>query len=123
MITRRLFVAAAAGGAAAAGWKLAGLERADFATRSGSIPAFSITPVVGDGKWIWNKPPADETGYLEPRSYDVEIGMELEGIGSNTPFMATTPAPTSVVPPPSATGATRRMRARRHHAHGRRRTR
>jgi len=55
---------------------------------------YSVTPVVGDGKWIWNKPPADETGYLEPRSYDVEIGMELEGVGSTTPFMATTPAPT-----------------------------
>ena len=40
-------------------------------------PAFSVTPVVGDGKWIWRDPP-DETGYLEPREYEVSIGMQFE---------------------------------------------
>jgi hypothetical protein len=56
-------------------------------------PAYSVTPVVGDGRWIWNKPPKDQTGYLEPRPYELEIGIELEGVGSNTPFMTTTPVP------------------------------
>jgi hypothetical protein len=56
-------------------------------------PAYSVTPVVGDGNWIWNEPPHGETGYLEPRPYEAEIGIELEGLGSNTQFMATTPVP------------------------------
>lgn len=95
MIDRRRFIAGAASGVASAamGWQLAGIDRASLATRTGEIPAFSITPVVGDGKWIWTKPPENETGYLEPRPYEVEIGIDFEGVGSNTPFMATTPVP------------------------------
>ncbi len=54
--------------------------------------AASIIPVVGDGKWIWTKPPI-ETGYLEPRRYDLSIGIELEGTGNAFQVKATTPAP------------------------------
>jgi hypothetical protein len=55
-------------------------------------PAYSVIPVVGDGKWIWNKPP-DSAGYLEPRLFDVTVGIELQGRGNATQIMATTPVP------------------------------
>lgn len=55
-------------------------------------PAHSVIPVVGDGKWIWTKPP-DETGYLEPRSYRLKIGVQLQGTGSAGQLKATTPVP------------------------------
>ena len=50
-------------------------ERADEFT-SPLPPIHSISPVVGDGKWIWNDPP-EETGYLEPREYELEVGICL----------------------------------------------
>jgi hypothetical protein len=56
-------------------------------------PTFSIVPVVGDGKWIWNEPPKNQTGYLEPRSFKLKIGIELNGQGNATQIQATTPAP------------------------------
>ena len=55
-------------------------------------PAASIIPVVGDGKWIWTVPPT-ETGYLEPRDYELKIGIQLEGTGSAGQLKATTPVP------------------------------
>jgi hypothetical protein len=57
-------------------------------------PSHSVVPVVGDGKWIWNAPPKDQTGYLEPRSYEVSIGVELQGKGDAVKLQATTPVPT-----------------------------
>ncbi len=94
---RRHFLGAACtlvGGAAAGG--------AVFVTRrveSGSftqVPiAHSIIPVVGDGKWIWTEPPKDQTGYLEPRSYELQIGVELKGEGNATGIRASTPVPTA----------------------------
>jgi len=56
-------------------------------------PIWSVIPVVGDGKWIWTKPPAYAAGYLEPRTYEVEIGVEIEGAGRTTQVMAATPVP------------------------------
>jgi len=56
-------------------------------------PQWSVIPVVGDGKWIWNAPPKEGTGYLEPRSYSLSIGVEMEGIGNGQRIMATTPVP------------------------------
>lgn len=56
-------------------------------------PVRSIVPVVGDGKYIWNDPPTDQTGYLEPRPYQLKVGMRLEGTGPATQIMATTAAP------------------------------
>jgi transglutaminase-like putative cysteine protease len=55
-------------------------------------PAYSVVPVVGDGRWIWTAPPT-ETGYLEPREYDLSIGIELEGTGEATRIEATTVVP------------------------------
>src|SRR5262245_8141368 len=55
-------------------------------------PVRSVIPVVGDGKWIWTEPPG-ETGYLEPRSYSLDIGHELNGDGDATTIQAATPVP------------------------------
>ena len=55
-------------------------------------PAFSVIPVVGDGKWIWRDPP-DETGFLEPRDYEVSIGMQFECTGDSSNLVGTTAAP------------------------------
>ena len=56
-------------------------------------PAFAVIPVVGDGKWIWTEPPKDQKGYLEPRLFELSIGIELQGTGNAAPLMATTPVP------------------------------
>ncbi len=54
---------------------------------------YSVIPVVGDGKWIWKKPPENQTGYLEPRQFEVSIGVELQGKGNASGVQATTAAP------------------------------
>jgi hypothetical protein len=56
-------------------------------------PVWSFEPVVGDGKWIWRDPPKTDRGYLEPRSFDVSIGIELRGTGSSCEAIASTPVP------------------------------
>jgi hypothetical protein len=56
-------------------------------------PAYSVIPVVGDGRWIWKEPPEKERGYLEPRPYEASVGIELEGTGPATDLMGTTAAP------------------------------
>ncbi len=60
---------------------------------SAAPPAYSVIPVVGDGKWIWKEPPESETRYLEPRSYDVSVGIEMEGTGPASDITSTTVAP------------------------------
>lgn len=56
-------------------------------------PAYSVIPVVGDGHWIWTKPPEGETGYLEPRDYSLKVGIELEGRGNANRIISTTTVP------------------------------
>lgn len=58
-----------------------------------SPPAFSVIPVVGDGRWIWTKAPDNETGYLEPRPYSLKVGIVLEGRGDAERILATTTVP------------------------------
>ena len=59
-------------------------------------PSFAVIPVVGDGKWIWIEPPADgQTGYLEPREFEVTVGIELLGRGPAHTIQASTVAPLS----------------------------
>ncbi len=79
------------GGVGAAGlarFKHPGLTSAE----SPLPPVHSIIPVVGDGRWIWTKPP-QETGYLEPRNYALEMGIQMEGKGPAQRIKATTPVP------------------------------
>ena len=65
----------------------------DSQTFSQVPPTHSVIPVVGDGKWIWTEPPKDQTGYLEPRSFELSIGVELQGEGNATQIRASTPVP------------------------------
>ena len=58
-------------------------------------PISSFEPVVGDGRWIWREPPKTDRGYLEPRSYEVSIGVELQGRDNRCEAMAATPVPVS----------------------------
>ncbi len=61
----------------------------------GKHPTHSIIPVVGDGKWIWREPPKDATGYLEPRLFEVRVGVQASGKLEATDFLAATVAPSS----------------------------
>jgi hypothetical protein len=61
----------------------------------GPSPTHSIIPIVGDGKWIWREPPKDATGHLEPRDYEVRVGIEATGVMESRDFIATTVAPSS----------------------------
>jgi hypothetical protein len=83
--------AAICGGMAAVRQDFVGRESDD----SQMPPAFTVIPVVGDGKWIWTKPPQGQTGYLEPRPYLLNVGIELVGQGNATQIAATTPVPIS----------------------------
>lgn len=59
-----------------------------------SSPTHAIIPIVGDGKWIWRKPPEKQTGYLEPRTFDLSIEIHAQGQkGQATNFQAFTPTP------------------------------
>lgn len=58
-------------------------------------PVWGFDPVVGDGIWIWKEPPKTERGYLEPRSYEVSIGIELTGLDRHCEAIATTPVPSN----------------------------
>lgn len=91
---RRQFLAAGAATLAAASaaspWFVAPTAPAQASFHP---PAFAIIPVVGDGKWIWTEPPKDQTGYLEPRAYELSIGVELQGAGDATGIRGSTPVP------------------------------
>ena len=104
---RRRFLGSAcalAGGAVAAGAMVRSAmvggavltgRRADSDSFTQLPATHSVIPVVADGKWIWAEPPKDQTGYLEPRSYELNIGVELKGEGSATGIRASTPVPTA----------------------------
>jgi hypothetical protein len=90
---RRQFLAVGAASLAAASvpvWQRLAVSPTE--TTSVHPPAFSVVPVVGDGKWIWTEPPK-ETGYLEPRPHELSIGVELQGQGDATMIRAATPVP------------------------------
>lgn len=93
MIERRDFLrqlSCGATGALLLPWAAGGRFCSSAASHS---PAYSVIPVVGDGRWIWTEPPADSTGYLEPRTFDLDVGIELEGTGSAFDIISTTTVP------------------------------
>ena len=55
-------------------------------------PTRAIVPVVGDGKWILNEPP-EETGYFEPRTFDLSVEIQMRGTGNARSISAFTAAP------------------------------
>ena len=95
MIERREFLRQLSSGALGGAALLAGSRPGERAEPLLAPPAYSVMPVVGDGVWIWTKPPSDGLGYLEPRTYDLEVGIELEGSGSAVDIISTTTAPVS----------------------------
>ena len=91
---RRHFLELGLGAAVCGGMRVLGHDQCDLQSEAmPAPPAFSVIPVVGDGKWIWNSPPRGETGYLEPRPFLLNIGIELVGQGNGTQIKATTPLP------------------------------
>lgn len=58
-----------------------------------NTPTFSVTPVIGDGKWIWTTPPEDEQGYLEPRYFDITTEIKSTGNGDAANLVAATVLP------------------------------
>ena len=93
MNRRDLLRTAVAGSCGGGLWGLVDGAARRSSLRTAVPPAYSVIPVVGDGRWIWKEPPTDETGYLEPRSYDVSVGIEMEGTGPATDITSTTAAP------------------------------
>jgi hypothetical protein len=87
---RRHFFACAAAGAI--GGAYSSTSRWPASSFGPQPPAWQIIPVVGDGKWIWTEPPK-EKGYLEPRQFELSIGVELQGKGDAAEIKATTPVP------------------------------
>jgi hypothetical protein len=93
IMKRRHFLAVSAASVAAAGipaWQR--FQPSEFQSWSALPPAYSVIPVVGDGKWIWTEPPK-ETGYLEPRPHELSIGVELQGEDDATMIRGSTPVP------------------------------
>ena len=99
-VYRRCFLKSAAAGSAAAVVSPGGATAAS-APRVDSLPSeqsyhpqtFAVVPVVGDGKWIWKQPPSGQTGYLEPRDFNVEISMKFLGRGAGRDLQASTVFP------------------------------
>ncbi len=93
---RRRFLGAACAlaGGAMAGSAVLTSRRVDSDSFTQLPATHSVIPVVADGKWIWAEPPKDQTGYLEPRTYELNIGVELKGEGNATGIRASTPVPT-----------------------------
>ncbi len=92
MHRRQLLWLGAGAAAAAASRPWSGEELTRSECSLATPPAYSVIPVVGDGRWIWTKPPV-ERGYLEPRPYLLKVGVSMEGIGRATNITATTPVP------------------------------
>ena len=95
---RRAFLVGAAGGASALG--VVGISRwlhqPQLCQADRRAEVFGLVPVVGDGKWIWTKPPEGQKGYLEPRRFELSVGTELRGNGGATQIKATTAAPVAL---------------------------
>ncbi len=68
-------------------------KKLDILEECRNSPTHSISPVVGDGKWISKEPPKEPIGNYDTRKFKVTVGVEVEGTGNTTNFIATTVAP------------------------------
>ncbi len=55
--------------------------------------AFSITPVVMDGKWNWTEQPDNMQGYVDPREFELTIGLKWTSQGEARNVRGSTPVP------------------------------
>lgn len=87
-LERRSFLAwsISAAGGMAAGCGSAGPS-------SGPPPAWAVTPVVGDGRWIDTRPPREPQGLYDQRPFELAVGIEMRSRGNATDLRASTPAP------------------------------
>ncbi len=53
----------------------------------------SITPVVFDGIWNWREEPAGESGYLDPREFEIKAGIRWISEGEARNLRGSTPVP------------------------------
>ena len=91
-IDRRVWLAASSGCAAAAiDGEFYGCS--DPQQQEVLSPTYGLEPVVGDGKWVWKKPPKDKRGYLEPRRFRASLGIQMQGRGSASGLKASTMVP------------------------------
>jgi hypothetical protein len=56
-------------------------------------PTFSVTPVVFDGEWIWEKQPEDQKGLLDGRVFELEVGIRWRSDGEVRNLRSSTVAP------------------------------
>jgi transglutaminase-like putative cysteine protease len=84
-LDRRSFVA---WGVSAAGGMAVGSRAAEV-----TPPAYSVNPVVGDGRWIDAAPPREPAGYYDRRPFELTVGIEMRGRGNATNLRASTPVP------------------------------
>ncbi len=84
-----------------AGATTVGLSTAKFASPSWQFAAgskdqtvHSITPVTGDGKFIWNEQPTEEPGpVVDGQEFDVSVGIRWRSAGDAREVKSTTVAP------------------------------
>jgi hypothetical protein len=55
--------------------------------------SFSITPIVFDGKWNWSEQPAGQSGYLDPREFEIRAGIRWRSSGTARNVRGTTVVP------------------------------
>lgn len=87
-----LHLAAASAGGLALPGGLSASEPAPLCSFTAAAPTHSVIPVLGDGNWVWTEPP-EQTGYLEPREFDLEVGVQMQSQGTATSIRATTVIP------------------------------
>ena len=56
-------------------------------------PTFSVTPVAFDGEWVWGKQPTDQKGWLDPRVFELEVGVRWRSEGNVRNLRFSTVAP------------------------------
>jgi len=89
---RREFVGASL--AAAGGVAVALRYRPGVESGSPGLPsAWSVVPVVGDGRWIDVEPPAEGIGYFDERPFSLAVTIEIRGRGNAANVRAATPVP------------------------------
>jgi hypothetical protein len=95
-IDRRTFAAVLAGTALAADeWAASGAPTCAAPAHrfAADAPAYSVVPVVGDGRWIWTEPPREGRGMLEPRRFRLRVGIEITANGPMADLLASTAVP------------------------------
>ena len=63
------------------------------AHQSRAAAAATTSEVIGDGEWIWTRPPMGVKGWLEPRKFEFRTRVEMRATGAVTQVTSTTAIP------------------------------